>query len=104
FVESLGIALFADFDGRIDEDFYEISFTHGGPHGVAITAIGADKRRQRDQAGIAEELGHGTNAADVFLAILGRKAQAKPLGKLFAVSLLEHAGAGVEAMADVVAI
>ena len=52
----------------------------------------------------AKQLGHGADAADVFFAILGRKTQAEPLGELFAVPFLEHAGAGVQAVTDVVAV
>ena len=54
--------------------------------------------------GFGKQLGHGADAADVFFAILGRKAQAEPLGEFLAVPLLEHAGAGVQAVADVVAV
>ena len=77
---------------------------HAGPHGVAVAAVGADEGGERDQAGVAEQLGHGADAADVFLAVLGRKAQAEPLGELLAVPLLEHARPGVQAVAHVVAV
>ena len=55
-------------------------------------------------AGFAEQLGDGADAADVLFAILGREAEAETLGELLAVALLEHAGTGVQAVADVVAV
>ena len=55
------------------------------PDPVAIGPVGADEGRDGDDAGVAEELGHGADAADVLLAVLGREAQAEPLGELLAV-------------------
>ena len=55
-------------------------------------------------ARVAEELGHGADAADVLFAVLGRKTQPESLGELLAVPLLEHARPGVQAVADVVAV
>ena len=54
--------------------------------------------------GVAKQLGHRADAADVLFAILGGKPQPKSLGKLLAVTLFQHAGTGVQAVADIVAV
>ena len=76
----------------------------GGKGGVAVDPIGADESRNRHHGGVAEQLGHRADAADVLLAILGRKAQPEPPGKFLAVTLLEHPRPRIEPVADVVAV
>jgi len=70
----------------------------------AIPPVGADEGRDGDDARLGEQFGHGADAADVLLAVLGRKAQAEPLGEFLPMLILEHAGPGVEPVADIVAI
>ena len=63
------------------------SLGHNFAHQFAVRAVRRNERGDADHAGIGEELGHFADAADVFRAVLRRKAQVR-----------------AEPMADVVAI
>jgi hypothetical protein len=104
FVQSLGIAGFANVERRIDENFDEIAGRQCGARMIAIDAIGADESSASNDAGVAEELRHRADAADVFLTVLRGETEAEPLGEFLAVAFLEHARPGVQAVADVVAV
>jgi hypothetical protein len=86
-VEALGVAFLADIERGLDEDFHELVLEEHGADLVPVFAVGGDERGDADEAGIGEELGDLTYAADVFLAFMGGEAEV-----------------GAQAMADVIAI
>src|SRR5262249_29617448 len=88
-VQALRIALFAGGNRRIDENLDErqLACHVQGPDSIAVLAIGADEAGHGDHATVGKKLGDFADAADVFLAVGGRKPQVL-----------------VEAVADVVAV
>jgi len=104
FVEPFGVSRLAHLKRSIHEDLDEISRFHGSPDAVAVDAVGTDKSGDGDDARFAEELGHGSNPADILLAILGRKSQPEALGEFFPMPFPQHGGAGVQTVADVIAV
>ena len=86
-VEAFGVALEADFQGAVDEDFEEGSCGEEVAGDLAVGTEGGDEGGDDDEAGVVEELGDVGDAADVFLAAGGGEVEI-----------------GVEAGADVVAI
>ena len=83
-VETLGIPLLADVQGRVDEDFKEpqpfLRFDHASDP-LAILAVRAHEGRQADQSCRSHQTSHCSDAAKVLLAVLGGKTQAESLGK-----------------------
>ena len=72
-VEALHVAPLAGLDARVDEDLDELARGHQRAHRVAIGPIRRDERREDDQAGVAEQLRHLADAADVLGAVGGEK-------------------------------
>ena len=103
-VEALRIALFANFDRRVDKDFDKIARLEPRADRIAVPPIRTNERRQSDNARRAKQLGDSADAADILFAVLCRKAQAKALGKLFSVSLLEQRRRSVQAVTHIVAV
>ena len=89
FVETLSVALFADFERRGDVDFEELnpSFARDLTGSAAVVLVGRDEGGDDDDAGVGEELGGFGDAADVFHAVFGGEAEV-----------------AVEPVADVVAV
>ena len=87
FIQPLGVALHADLDGGIDEDFQEFALAHQLTRHAAFGAERRDEGGQHDQAGIHEQLGGLAHAADIL----------HPVG-------IGEPQVLVQAMADIVAV
>src|SRR5262249_28116452 len=70
-VQPFGVALLACVDRRVDVDLDERQFALDmqSADAVAVLAIRADKAGHRNEAGVREELGHLSDAANVLLAV-----------------------------------
>jgi len=86
-VEAFGVALEADLQGTVDEDFEECTCGEEVTGELTVSPEGGDEGGDEDKAGVVEELGEVGDTADVFLAAGGGEVEI-----------------GVEAGADVVAI
>ena len=87
FIEALGIAIFADLQVALYEDFDEVAVVEQGPDPLAILLVGGDEGGDDDGAGVGEQLGHLAHPADVLLPVSGGEAEVT-----------------IQAVADVVAI
>lgn len=82
-VQTLGVALLGDLDGYVDVDLDELERLVALLRGLRVQlssrlpvgAVRRDERRQRHDGAVGKQLGHLGNAADVFVAVLFRKAQ-----------------------------
>ena len=85
-------------------NLHEISRGEQPADRIPVAAVGADERRQRDDAGLREEIGHGADPPDVLFAVGRAKTEAKPFRELPAVPLFQERRRGGEAMADIVSV
>mmetsp|Transcript_18564 Transcript_18564/g.48506 ORF Transcript_18564/g.48506 Transcript_18564/m.48506 type:complete len:266 (+) Transcript_18564:1382-2179(+) len=74
-VQALGVALLAHLDGDLHEHLQEVALRHTLTHLHAVRLVRRDEAHKSDGAVLSKKLGHLANAADVLLAVLGRKAK-----------------------------
>ena len=74
-VVAVGVALATDFDGRGEMDDEEAIAADGGGGFLADDFVGGDEGGEDDDAGVVEELGDFTAAAEVFATLVGCKAE-----------------------------
>lgn len=114
-VQAFRIASFADLQRGINEDLQKVTRTcrvrrcprraaNDPANAVAVSAIGADKSGQRDQAGVAKQFRDTANPTNVFLPVLRSKGQTESAGKALTIFSRQPIGTGIQTVADVVSI
>ena len=86
FVQPFGVALFTDSQIRGHVDLVE-QVAGAGPHAVSVRPIGGNERGGDDKPGMGQGLRQFADASNVFLPVIGRKAQvgAKSVANIVAV-------------------
>lgn len=107
-VQTFGITSFANFQWRIDKDFEKIATAPRAfdqrSSKIAVTAIGADKGGQGDQAGRREELRERADPPNVFLTVFRPKAEPKSLGERFPVLFRQPLRRSTQPMTNIVPV
>ena len=86
-VKPLRIALFTNFNRRVNEYFQKFSLCKQSPREPAFRAIRRDERNQHDQAGIHHQLCDFGDTANVFHAIRFGKSQIAAKAMAYVVSI-----------------